>query len=113
MGKIVRPHYVILAPPFQVAAADRIVEEAGKDLIADVLARVLGERRRVLAAEAAKGIIPLLDHEGEPARFVFHGHELEFRVPLQHAGEKEIEKRVGDVGELQGYAAAGTLDAFS
>src|SRR5712691_7032435 len=113
MGKIVRPHYVILAPPFQVAAADRIVEETGKDLIADVLARVFGERRRVLAAEAAKVIIPLLDHEGEPARFVFHGHELEFRVSLQHAVENEIEKRVRDVRKLQVDAAAVTLDAFS
>src|SRR6267143_2462164 len=106
MGKIVRPHYVILAPPFQVAPADRIVEEAGKDLIADELARVAGDGRRVLAAEAPKVVIPLLDHEGEPARFVFHGDELEFRVSLQHTVENEIEKLVGDVGELQVDAAA-------
>src|SRR5439155_13825683 len=104
---------IVLAPPLEIPAADRIVEEAGKDLVADELARVAGDGRRVLSAEAAKVIIPLLDHEGEPAGFVFHGHEPEPRVALQHAVENEIEKRVRDVRELQVDAAAVTLDAFS
>src|SRR5216683_6488411 len=85
VGKIVRPHEIVLAPPLQIAAADRIAEEAGKDLVANVLAKVLRERRRVHAAEAAIVVIPLLDHEGEPAGFVFHAYEPELRVSLQYA----------------------------
>src|SRR5215813_12926761 len=65
--------------------ADRIVEEAGIDLVVDKLAWVLRDRWRVLLAEAVVIIIPLLNDPGQPAAFVFDRDDFELWVPLDNA----------------------------
>src|SRR5688572_26214873 len=113
MGEVVGPHDIILAPPLQIVAADRIVEEAGIDLIAKVLAGILAEWGWISVAEAAVIVIPLLRDPGQPTRFVFYGNNLEPGIALQHAIENQLEKRVGDVHQLQIDAAAVTLDTVA
>src|SRR6266540_1223269 len=113
MREVVRPHDVVLAPIFQIFAANVIVEEAGKYLIFDEAARIARERRGVLFLKAIVIIIPLLKHPGHPAAFVFHRDDLELRISFQYAVKNELKERVGDIHELQVDAAAVALDAFS
>src|SRR6266436_8826247 len=113
MRKIVGPHNVVLAPPFQIMAADGIVEETGIHLVTDKLAGVFRDRWRILLAEAVVVVVPLLNDPGQPAAFVFYRYDLEFRIPFQDAIENQLEEAVGDVHELQVNAAPVTFDAFS
>src|SRR4029434_3881519 len=94
-------------------AANRIVEEAGIDLVMDKFAWVLRDRWRVLFAEAVVVIVPLLNDPGEPAAFVLYRHDVELRISLQDAVKNQLEEAVGDVHELKVDAAAVTLDTFS
>ena len=90
-----------------------IVEEAGKDLLFDEVARIAGERRRVLFLETIVIIVPLLKHPRHPAALVFHRNDLELGIFFEHAVKNKLEKRVGDIHQLQVDTAAVTLDAFS
>src|SRR5262245_65872049 len=100
MGKIVGPHDVVLAPPFKIMTADRIVEEAGIDLVVDKLTWVLRDRWRVLLAEAVVIIIPLLNDPGHPAAFVFDGDDFELWIALENAVKNQLEETIGDVHKL-------------
>ena len=112
-GKVVGPHDVVLAPKFQILAADVIVEEAGEDLIFDKAARIARERRRILFLEAIVIVVPLLKHPRHPAAFVFHRDDLELGISFENAVEDELEERVGDIHEFEVDAAAIALDAFA
>src|SRR5688572_8404865 len=113
MGEVVGPHNIFLAPPLEIVTAHGIVEEAGIDLIAKVFARVLAEWRGISVAEAPVVVIPLLRDPGQPTRFVLDGNNLEPGIALQHAIENQLEKRVGNVHQLQIDAAAVTLNAVT
>src|SRR5438034_2103969 len=105
--------HIVLAPPFQVMTTDRIVEEAGINLIADELARVFRDGRRVHAAKTAIIVIPLLNHEWQPAAFILNGHNFQLRVSFQHAVKDQFKKSAGYVVQFQVHTAAVTLDSFS
>src|SRR6266542_6126386 len=92
---------------------DRIVEEAGIHLITDKFTWVLGDRRRILLAEAVVVIVPLLNDPGQPAAFVLYRHDFELRISLEDAVKDQLEEAIGDVHELKVDAAAVTFDAFS
>src|SRR4249920_2310782 len=92
---------------------NRIVEEAGIDLVMHKLARVLRDRRRILLPEAVVVIIPLLNDPGQPAAFVLYRHDSELRISLEDAVKDQLEEAIGDVHELEVHAAAVTLDPFS
>src|SRR5215510_15073616 len=100
MRKVVGPHNVVLAPPFQVVSTDRVVEEAGIDLVVDKLAWVLRDRWRVLLAEAIVIVIPLLNDPGQPAAFVFDRDNFKLWIPLQNAVKDQLEETIGDIHEL-------------
>src|SRR5215510_4560450 len=100
MGKIVGPHDVVLAPPLQVMTADRIVEEAGIDLVVDKFAWVLRDRWRILLAEAIVIVIPLLNDPRQPAAFVFDRDDFKLWIPLQNAVKDQLEETIGDIHEL-------------
>ena len=94
MRKVIRPHDVVLAPMFQILAANVIVEEAGKDLILDEAARITGDRWRILFLETIVIIIPLLKHPWHPAALVFNPDQLEVGGSCDYSVKKYLENRV-------------------
>src|SRR5713226_1905845 len=113
MRIVVGPHTIILAPPLEVMAGHSVPEERRVDLVPEILAWILADGRRIHATESSVIVIPLLQHEGQPADFVFHGDEFQAGVAVQYAVEDHFKKRVGYVPELQVNAAAVTFDALS
>src|SRR5262249_47038876 len=113
MGKIVRPHDVVLTPELEILAAYMIVEETGINLIFDEAARIARDRRRVLLFEAIVIVVPLLKHPGHPAALVFYGHNLELGVALEYAVENNFKQPIGDVHQLEIDTATVALDALS
>src|SRR4030095_3087067 len=93
--------------------ANRIVEETGIDLVADKLAWVFRNRRRILLAEAVVIVVPLLNDPGQPTAFVLDRHDFEFRISLEDAVNAQREAAIGDVHEFKIDTAAVTFDAFS
>src|SRR5262245_28936435 len=93
--------------------ANRIVEETGIDLVADKLAWVLRDRRRILLPEAVVIVVPLLNDPGQPAAFVLDRHDFELRISLEDAVKAQLEEAIGDVHEFKINTAAVTFDAFS
>src|SRR5688500_16592661 len=91
---IVRPHAVVLAPPFKTVTGGGVSEESAKDLSLEKFAGILGDRQRIYAAESPVIIIPLLQHEGHPANLIFYADELELGITLQDAVEDQFKEGV-------------------
>ncbi len=77
MRIVVRPHAVVLAPPFETVTGRGVAEESPKDLSLEKFAGIFGDRQRIHAAEPPIIVVPLLQHEGHPADFIFYADELE------------------------------------
>ena len=59
---VVRPHTIILSPMLKIVSRDRISKKRSKNLILEILARILGDRERIHLLEAIVIVIPLLQH---------------------------------------------------
>src|SRR5688572_13573252 len=113
MRIVVRPHAVVLAPPFETVTGGGVAEESAKDLSLEKFAGILGDRQRIHAAESPVIIIPLLQHEGHPADLIFYADELELGITLQDAVEDQFKEGIDDLFKLQIDATAVGFDSGS
>src|ERR671912_2301048 len=97
MRVIVRPHAIVLAPPFEAVTRGGVAEEGAEDLSLEKFAGIFGDRQRIHAAESPVIIIPLLQHERHPADLIFYTDELELGVTLQDAIEDQFKEGVDDL----------------
>src|SRR5579885_3067441 len=91
MRIIVGPHAVLLAPPREETGTDVILEERAIDMLVEDFAWLALDRHRAVATKPIEVVVPLLQHEGQPANLAFGQQQAQFGMAIERPGENEIE----------------------
>src|ERR1700691_6162079 len=87
---IVGPHAILLAPPWEEAGSDVILQERAIHMFAEDFARLSLDRHRAIATEALEVVIPLLQQEGQPADLAFGHQQAQLGMAIERTGGDEI-----------------------
>ena len=77
MWVVVGPHTIVNSrPPLAVVSPYAVLDKRCVNLTIKVLARLHGNGKRFVFMISPVVIVPLLQHERNPADFVFHNHDF-------------------------------------
>src|SRR5918994_4175670 len=97
MRVIVRPHAIVLAPPFEAVTRGGVAEEGPENLSLEKFTGIFGDRQRIHAAESSVIIIPLLQHERHPADLIFYADELKLGITFQDPVEDQFKEGIDNL----------------